>query len=43
MAKKIVSAQELVSLVVQEMKKHKECAAAVRPEVFWHEEHEGCN
>jgi hypothetical protein len=43
MPKQIVSAEELVSLIAQEMTKHKECTATVRPEVFWHEEHEGCN
>lgn len=42
-AKQIVSAEELVGLIAQEMEKHKECAGTVRPEVFWHEEHEGCN
>lgn len=43
MPKQIVSAEELVGLIAQEMAMHKECTATVRPEVFWHEEHEGCN
>jgi hypothetical protein len=25
------------------MQKHKDCAATLRPEVFWHPEHEHCN
>jgi prophage tail gpP-like protein len=42
MAKQIISAQELSRLIKQEMKKHRDCAATLRLEVFWHPEQEHC-
>lgn len=43
MKKQVVSAEDLTRLITQEMEKHKACEGTLRAEVFWHEEHEGCN
>ena len=43
MTKQMISAEELARFIASEMQKHPACASALRPNVFWHEEHEGCN
>lgn len=43
MAKKILSREELESLIAEEMKKHQACASSLPPAVFWHKIDEGCN
>jgi hypothetical protein len=38
-----MSTEELAFLITQEMEKCGDCAAALRPEIFWHQKREGCN